>query len=543
MKNRYLSIIVMVFICIFGTTSMISANSIFIFGVGTITDKLDPGDTPGSGGREVDQIFEGLLELEPGTTNLRPCLATSYNISEDGKEITFHLRKGVKFHDGTDFNADAVIFSFARQYDPNHLHYKYGEWSHFRTNLNDIEKVEKIDDYTVKVILKKVNSAILGFFAQYVTHIVSPSNAEKYQGDSFKHPCGTGPFKLVEWVKQDHIIFEANENYWRDRTKLDKLIFKVIPDASARLMALETGEVHGIDQPNPQDLGRIESNEELILLSRPGANIAYMAINSGYGYIDKNLNAIRDPNEALTKTPGYLEPLTNLKVRQAIQMAIDKQAIVDSVYNGKAAVAKTGVPPSLMGYNNEIMDYTYNPEKAKELLKDAGYPNGFNATLYVMSTSRSYIPDPARLSEVVQGYLRAIGINVEIYQLDWATYLQETEAGKHHLCFLGWTPLTGDPASIVNAIYAPDSSIIGVSNNVAFYNNDEVQKLINNATLTYNSTERIEYYKRVQEIIHEDAYWVYLVNFNRNEAFRKNIKGFVQSPTNRCFFYPVWIED
>ena len=217
MKSKIFMILLLTIVLVFGTVGITSAEGTMVYGVNTLSSKLDPGDTQGTGGIEVDQMFEGLLELEPGTTNLKPCLATSWEISEDRKEIIFHLRKGVKFHDGTDFNADAVVFSLARQYDPNHPYHQYGEWGLFIPNLPDIERVEKIDDYTVKIILKRINSAILQFFAHYTIDIVSPTNAEKYKEDAFSHPCGTGPFKFVEWVKDDHITLEANENYWRER--------------------------------------------------------------------------------------------------------------------------------------------------------------------------------------------------------------------------------------------------------------------------------------------------------------------------------------
>src|SRR4030043_1172657 len=416
-------------------------QNILIFGFSGDADKLDPGDiTDGESIARTDNIFEGLVEYVPGTADIQPWLATSWNISSDGKIIAFKLREGVKFHDGTDFNADAVVFSFARQYDTNHPFHQYGEWPYWGYMFYDVDRMEKIDDFTVKLVLKRPNASIMTSLAMFTVCIVSPTNAEKYKEDAFKNPCGTGPFKFGEWVKDDHITLEANENYWRERASLDKLIFKVIPDPSARLMALEVGEVQGIEYPNPADLDRIKANKDLKLLTEPGMNVGYMAMNTGYGYIDENKNGVRDlDSEPLVKTPGYFEPLTKKEVRQAINLAIDKQSIVDNLYMGTAIKAKNGMPPFMLGYNDDIEDYPYDPARAKELLAEAGYPDGFEVTLYVMPVSRPYMFDPPKIGEAIQSYLAAVGITVKFYQVDWGTYLQETQAGKHQMCLLGWT--------------------------------------------------------------------------------------------------------
>ena len=517
------------------------ANSTMVFALSLDMGDLDPADATIS--HVVDNIFEGLVKFKKASTSIEPCLATSWEVSEDGKEIIFQLRKEVKFHDGTDFNADAVIFSFARQCDPNHPYHNYGKWYYWDYLYSDIKEVKKIDDYSVKFILKKPNVYILTSLALYKVSIVSPSNAEKYKEDAFKHPCGTGPFKFVEWIKDDHITLVANDNYWLEKPRIDKLIFKVIPDPSARLIALEVGEIQGMEFPNPADFNRINNNKELILMSQPGMNIGFIAINTGYGYIDENKNGIRDlDSEPLMKTPGYFEPLTKKKVRQAINMAIDKQAIVDNIYMGAAIKAKNGMPPSMLGYNDEIKDYPYNVKRAKELLAEAGYPNGFEVTLHVMPVSRPYMFDPPKIAEAIQSYLAAIGITVKFYQVDWTNYLQETQAGNHQICLLGWTSDNGDPDSLMNVLYGADSCSIGNSSNFAFYNNRDVQELFSKALATYDEEERITYYKKAQEMIHEYAGWVFLAHSTQNIVLNKNVHGFVLYPTSRYFFYPVWIE-
>jgi len=544
MKSKLFVILLLTVGLVFSVAGAVSASGTLVFGSSGDAVRLDPADvTDGESIQRMDNIFEGLVEYEAGSVLIQPCLATSWEASADGTEIVFNLRKGVKFHDGTDFNADAVVFSFARQYDTNHPFHQYGEWAYWGYMFGDVERMEKVDDYTVKFVLKRPNASIMTSLAMFTVNIVSPTNAEKYKGDSFKNPCGTGPFKFVEWVKDDHITLVANENYWRERASLDKLIFKVILDPSARLMALEVGEVHGIEYPNPADLDRIKANSDLNLMSQSGMNISYMAMNTGYGYIDANKNGMRDiADEPLVKTPGYYEPLTKKKVRQAINMAIDKQSIVDNIYMGTAMVAKNGMPPSLLGYNDAIEDYPYDPARAKQLLAEAGYPDGFEVTLYVMPVSRPYMFDPPKIGEAIQSYLAAVGIDLKFYQVDWGTYLQETEQGNHQMCLLGWTGDNGDPYNFMNVLYGANACSIGTAGNYAFYVNNTNQALLSAALETYDNSKRAEYYKKAQEMIHEDAGWVYLSHAVQNIVFRTNVKGYVLNPTSRKFFYPVSIE-
>ena len=540
MKMKLLIFFTLMMSLIFGSIMLAYASDTLVFAISADVDQLDPGSTSVS--KPVDNIFEGLVRFKAGTTKIEPCLATSWQISADGKAITFNLRKGITFHDGTNFNADAVVFSFARQYDPSHPYYQYGKWIMWGYLFKDIKELKKIDDDTVKLLLKRPNVSILTSLAHYQASIVSPINAEKYKEDTFKHPCGTGPFKFVEWVKDDHITLEANNDYWQERAKLDQLIFKVIPDPSARLMALEVDSVQGIEYPNPADFDRIKANKDLVLMTQPGMNVGYMAINTGYGYIDANKNGIRDvPDEPLIKNPGYLEPLTKRKVRQAINMAIDKQSIADNIYMGSAIKAKNGMPPFMLGYNDDIEDYPYNPERAKALLVEAGYPDGFEVTLYVMPVSRPYMFDPPKIAEAIQSYLAAVGIKVKFYQVDWGSYLKEHCEGKHQMCLLGWISDNGDPDNFMS-VYSKNNASIGTSKNSAFYINDSVQELLSEAIATYDEEKREICYKEIQEIVHEDAAWVYLVHSTQNMAFRNNLKGFVLHPTSRAFFYPVWVE-
>jgi ABC-type transport system substrate-binding protein len=517
-----------------------TTEKILIFGSAGDVDKLDPADvTDGESTSRTDSIFEGLVEYSSGTADIQPCLATSWNISEDGKNITFNLRQGVKFHDGTDFNASAVVFSFDRQYNTSSPYYQYGEWAYWGYMFSDIERVVKINDYKIKIVLSKPNAAMMTSLAMFTVAIVSPTNAAKYGSDAFKHPCGTGPFKFVEWIKDDHITLEANKDYWRGAPKLDKLIYRVIKDPSARLLAIQANEIQGMEFPDPASFATIQGDSSLKLLSEPGMNVGYLAMNNGYGYNDSNHNGVRDPDEPWVKTPGYFKPFTNRTVRQAMNYAINKTSIVENLYKGTAIVAKNGMPPFMLGYNDAVVDYPYDPAKARELLAEAGYPNGFNTTFWVMPVSRPYMFDPTKIGEAIQSYLTAVNINVQIYQIDWATYLARTQAGDHPMCLLGWTGDNGDPDNFMNVLYGENQCTLGTAGNVAFYNNSHVQELLTEALQTYNTTQRANLYEEAQAIIHEDAPFVYLAHANQNLVFTTNVHGFVLNPTARYFFYPV----
>ena len=545
MKSKVFMVLSFAVILILGTVGIASAKGTLVFASSADVENLDPANVSDCEAfQRLDNITEGLLAIKAGTTEIEPCLATSWEISADGTEIVFNLRKGVKFHDGTDFNADAVVFSFARQYDTTHPYHQYGVWPYWGYLCSDIKEMEKIDDYTVKLVLKRPNAAIMSMMTLYTMHIVSPANAEKYKEDADKHPCGTGPFKFVEWVKGDHITLEANENYWRERAQLDKLIFKVITDSSARLMALEVGEVQGMSYPNPADFARIKANKDLVLMTQEGMNVGYMAMNKGYGYEDANKNGVRDPDEPWVKTPGYFEPLTKKKVRQAINMAINKQSIIDNLFMGTAIKAKNGMPPFMLGYNDEIQDYPYDPVKAKQLLTEAGYPDGFEVTLYVMSETQSFMFDPPKIGEAIQSYLAAVGITVKLYQVDMTTYYHETRLGKHQMCLLGWTADIADPDNFMNMLYGTDSCKLSGAAGRSFFNDEcvDVQDLLSQALRIYDKDKRAELYKKAQVFIHEDAGWVYLSHSLQTAVFRKNVHGFVLNPLLKLFFYPVSVE-
>jgi peptide/nickel transport system substrate-binding protein len=523
----------------------------FIFGSSGDAVKLDPADvTDGESLQRMDNIHQGLVAYDGGTTNIKPCLATDWEISADKKTITFNLRKGVQFHHGFgEMTADDVVFTFARQYDPNNFYYSKGEWAYWGYMFSDIESVEKLDDYKVAIHMKRPNASIMTSLAMFTVSIVSEKAAQEYGDDYFKNPVGTGPFEFVEWVKDDHITMRAFDDYWEGRAKIDELIFKVIPDPSARLMALQAGEVHGIEHIDPTHLQIIKDDANLQLISQAGMNVGYVALNCGEGYVDANKNGKWDEGEDVD-VPGVLtladgrQPFKDVRVRQAIAYAINKESIVRNLYKGAATVATQGLPPSLFGYNTDIKGYEYNPEKAKQLLKDAGYENGFTVTLWHMgSTSRPYFPVPTEIAEAIQNDLAAVGITAELFTEDWGTYLQDAEAGKAPMIMLGWTGDNGDPDNFLNVLYGQRVCTVGSAGNYGFKKNQEIQDLLDAALMTYDQAERAQLYKQANALLVEQCSHVYIAHADQNLAFLKSVKGYVIHPTSRKFFYTVWLEE
>jgi peptide/nickel transport system substrate-binding protein len=522
------------------TNTLTTHADTFVFGCAGDADKLDPADvTDQESTIRTDSIFEGLVTYQPGTTLIQPCLAIYWIITRGGTVLTFFLRHNVTFHDSTAFNASAVVFSLDRQFNQSNPYYYYGGWAYWKYLFTNIKKVQALGEYTVRITLDHPDSSILTSLAMPTAAIVSPTNAQKWGADAYKHPFGTGPFQFVEWVPDDHITLTRNMQYWNGPPLgLDTLIFRVIRDPEARLHALQNNTIQGMEYPDPATYDIIQADQNLSLQVGPSMSIGYLAMNNGYGYDDTNANGNHDINEPWVKTPGYLKPLTSRKVRQAINYAINKTAIIE-LYKGTADVATNGMPPYMLGYNDNIKDYPYDPDMARQLLTEARYANGFNTTLWVMPVSRPYMFDPVKIGEAIQSYLAAVNITVQIYQIDWSTYLAKTQAGEHPMCLLGWTGDNGDPDNFMNLLYGENHCTIGTATNVAFYRNPIVQLLFTTATHTYNLQLRALFYQIAQHIIHQDAPFVYLAYGNQHLAFRATVEGFTINPAGHYFFHQL----
>ncbi len=496
-----------------------TAKDTLIFGRGGDSTSLDPiSTTEGETYRVTDSLYETLVSYGEQDTTIHPGLAESWEVSADNLVYTFHLLEGIKFHDGSDFNADSVVFNFDRWMNGDEEKFPY--YTMFGGYKGQpeavIKEVKALDSKTVQFTLFRPQAPFLKNLAMSAFGIASPKAVEKY-GDTFReHPVGTGPFKFVEWKPNDKIVIEKNDGY-RDakQVKLKQIIFKVIPDNSTRLNALENGEIDLMDGVNPSDKSKISGNKNLQLIERPSMNVGYVGFNTEKA------------------------PFNNKKVRQALNMAVDKKALIDAFYAGQAAVAKNPMPPSIEGYNDAVQDYKYDLTAAKNLLAEAGFPDGFTMELWYMPVARPYMPEAQKVAEVLQGEWKKIGVTVETKTVDWATYLDNAAKGDLPAFMLGWTGDNGDPDNFLYTLL--DKESIG-SNNYSRYVNEDLHKLLIAAQTETDQAKRNDLYNQAQVIIHDDAPWIPLVHSKPLIASGNDVAGYEPHPTGSESFAKTYFK-
>ena len=524
----------------------------FIFGRGGDSVQLDPAIvTDGESFRVTGQCLEPLYQYEPGSTKPIPALATGCTANEDGTEWTCELRQGVKFHDGTDFNADAVIFNFERWRftdNPNHFEsqvFEYYEymWGGF-DDSSYISSVDKVDDHTVKFVLTVPLAPFLANLAMDMFAISSPAAIEQY-GEDYGLPSagcvGTGPFKFVEWLEGDHITVEANADYWGGAPTIDEIVWRVIPDDSARVLALRAGDIDALETATAEDIAAAEADPELYVLARPALNTGYLAFNY------------------------RIQEMQDVNFRKAVAHAINRQGLAEAFLGNYGEVATNFLPPLIMGHNDAIEDWEYSTDLAKQALADAGFPDGISEVtiaedivdaegsvlyaagdkiplkLYYMPVTRFYYPSPKEIGEAMAADLAKAGISAQLELAgDWPTYLGLRRNGQLvGLYMLGWGGDNGDPDNFHNYFFGGLSSADEVKEpdgREGFYANQEVATLCYQAATNPNPAEREEIYKKVEQLLHDDVARLWVDHYNTPLLFSKKISGYVPQPVGADYY-------
>ncbi|UPH72311.1 ABC transporter substrate-binding protein [Abyssibius alkaniclasticus] len=472
-------------------------------------------------------IYNRLVEFKVGTTEVIPGLAESYEVSEDGLEYTFNLRQGVQFHTTDyftptrDFNADDVIFSFDRQGNPDNPYYQVsgGTWEYFNgMSMPDlIKEIVRVDDYTVKFVLNRPEAPFVANMAMDFASIVSAEYAQAMLDAGTPEnlnqaPIGTGPFEFVAYQKDAVIRYTRNVGYWAGDTALENLVFAITPDASVRYQKLQANECQVMPYPNPADIAAMEADENITMMSQEGLNVGYLAFN--------------------TQVP----PFDNPNVRLALSMAIDRQAILDVVFQGAGRQAVNPIPPTMWSYNNDIEDYPFDPEKAREMLAAEGVEN-LSMEIWAMPVQRPYNPNARRMAEMMQADLANIGVEVEIVSYEWGEYLERSKAlDRAGAVLLGWTGDNGDPDNFLAVLLGCDG--VGGSNR-AQWCNPEFQALIDAAKVTSNVAERTRLYEEAQVVFKAQAPWLTIAHSVVFMPVRNEVEGYVVHPLGGHIFTNV----
>ena len=495
---------------------------------------FDPG--PLTGGNDFDAsshtIYNRLVEFVPGGTEVAPALAESWEISEDGLEITFKLRPGVKFHTTSyftptrDLTAEDVVFTFERQWKEDNAWYNYLEgmtWDYFQgmDMPKYIKEIVAVDDLTVKLVLNEPNAPMIANLAMDFASIVSKEYADKLEADGnmaafSTQPVGTGPFMFVDYQLDTVIRYQAFPEYWNGKQPIDDLVFAITTDPSVRAQRLLAGECDIMPYPAPADIAQLQADPNLTVMEQEGLNIGYMSYN------------VTEP------------PFDDVRVRKALTMAIDKSAIIEAVYQGAGQDAKNLIPPTMWSYDDAIAADTYDVEGAKKLLAEAGVTS-LTTDLWAMPVSRPYNPNAQRVAELIQADWAAVGVTANIVSYEWTEYRERGKQADRKGPFqIGWTGDNGDPDNFFATLFS--CSAIGVSN-YSMWCNDEFEAAIQAAKTTSDQAERSALYTKAQEIFKAEEPAMTLAHSRVFMPMKKTVLNYTMSPLGNHSFAGVDIQE
>jgi peptide/nickel transport system substrate-binding protein len=487
--------------------------------------KLDPAlIEDGLSAHVTTQIFEGLVGFDGATTRIKPLLAETWDTSADGKIWTFHLRQGVTFHDGSVLDASVVKANFDRQQsqagDPSHKSAEFIYWNDV-VGFNDLwDHTDVIDSSTVQVTLKASNGSFLLDLALFPFGIVSGASLQMLASgeipDITGAPSGTGPFKFVDWVRGDHITLAANDSYWGGRPQIDQAIIRVINDNAARFFELQAGNIDMMEFPNPDDVKVAQGISSLQVLFRPSLNVAFIDFNE------------------------FVQPFGDVRVRQALSEAVNRQAIVDSLYGGTGIVAKEFLAPGMLGYNEDIQGIPYDPAHAKALLADAGMPNGFTTDFWYMPVDRPYYPNPQAIAQAVCNDWAKVNVKCNLKTKDWTAYLDDARQHKLAAWMLGWTGDNGDPDNFLFYFFGnkPDQAV--PNNNT--WDNAQVRDLLLQGQHSVDDAQRDQIYKQVATLVRGETPKIPFAHTTPPLFAQSYVQGYVTNPTGTELFNTVTLD-
>ena len=455
--------------------------------------------------RILMNVYDGLVRYKDGTLEVEPSLAKSWTISDDGLTYTFELQSGITFHDGSAFNAQAVEFNFDRMLDDKHPHHDTGPFplSFFFSAIKDVEAV---DDDTVKFTLNAPYAPFLSNLAYPTGLIVSPDGVKKHGKDFGRNPSGTGPFKFAEWESNAKVVVTRNDGYWGGAPALEALVFRPITDGNTRVAEMLSGGIDLMVEIPPDSVKQFDGNG-FKLHEQAGPHVWFLILNAKEG------------------------PFADKRVRQAINYAIDKKTLVENVLQGTAEVAAGPTPPAFAwAYNDALKPYPYDPEKAKSLIAAAG-KDGAELTFYVTEGGSGML-DPVPMGAAIQADLAKVGLKVKIETYEWNTFLGKVNPGlegKADMAEMAW--MTNDPDTLPYLALRTGAWPDKKGFNSGYYSNPEVDKLLEAARKSTDQAERASLYKKMQEIVHDDAPWAFIANWKQNAASRDAVKNFKLQPS------------
>jgi len=523
-----------------------ATNATFVFAGAADPTYLDPAlVSDGESFRITKQIFEGLVELKPGTTTLSPALATRWTPSRDGKTWTFTLRKGVKFHDGTPFNAAAVCANFNRWYNWRGPFQDASASYYYRQIFGGFKKNESTGlgvplyrgcsgkgRYVAVVKLRRRNGPFIPSLVLSAFSMQSPTAMKKYganQGElasgtfrptgtyAFSHPTGTGPYKFESWTVGQRVVLTRNGSYWGKRAALARVIVRPISNNTARLQSLQTGEVNGYDLVAPQDMPTIRNDQRLQLLNRKPFNVAYVTINQSK------------------------PPMNNILVRKAVAYGLDRASVVRSFYAGRAVVANEFMPPAIPGYEPKVTKYPYNPNQAKALLRRAGLSLPVKIEFWwPTNVSRPYMPSPNLNFQAFKASLEQSGFDVTAVSMPWRPdYVKHVNEGTGgHLNLIGWTGDYADADNFVGTFFQSANPQFGLTRTGA---HKKIALLLDKAEAEVNQAKRVKLYKQINKLIADFVPGVPYAHSTPAVAVQRRVHGYKPSPVGTESFYGVTV--